>query len=88
MRITVYLSLLALGKDKDYMDESEHANYDRSRLLNDFVIKDKPESKTKLSKVIQTELSMCNLCNEILNYLNISLYDWICAEKSKGHDVC
>ncbi|XP_076426375.1 anoctamin-3-like isoform X2 [Peromyscus maniculatus bairdii] len=41
---------LALGKDKDYMDESEHANYDRSRLLNDFVIKDKPESKTKLSK--------------------------------------
>lgn len=46
------------------MDESEHANYDRSRLLNDFVIKDKPESKTKLSKVNQTELSMCNLCNE------------------------
>lgn len=60
----VYLSLLALGKEKDYMDESEHANYDRSRLLNDFVIKDKPESKTKLSKVNQTELSMCNLCNE------------------------
>ncbi|KAL6087732.1 hypothetical protein STEG23_027142, partial [Scotinomys teguina] len=43
----------ALGKDKDYMDESEHANYDRSRLLNDFVIKDKPESKTKVSKTIQ-----------------------------------
>ncbi|CAH6788135.1 Ano3 [Phodopus roborovskii] len=41
---------LALGKDKDYMDESEHANYDRSRLLNDFAIKDKPESKTKSSK--------------------------------------
>lgn len=58
-----YLSLSALGKDKDYMDESEHANYDRSHLLNDFVIKDKPESKTKLSKVIKTELSMCNLCN-------------------------
>ncbi|KFO23952.1 Anoctamin-3 [Fukomys damarensis] len=40
-----------LGKDKDYMDESEHANYDRSRLINDFVIKGKCESKTKLSKV-------------------------------------
>lgn len=41
---------VALGKDKDYMDESEHANYDRSRLINDFVIKGKCESKTKLSK--------------------------------------
>ncbi|KAF7462193.1 hypothetical protein GHT09_013007 [Marmota monax] len=41
---------LALGKEKDYMDESEHANYDRSRLINDFVIKDKPESKAKSSK--------------------------------------
>ncbi|XP_015290452.3 anoctamin-3 isoform X1 [Macaca fascicularis] len=41
---------LALGKDKDYTDESEHATYDRSRLINDFVIKDKSEFKTKLSK--------------------------------------
>uniref|UniRef100_A0A2K6ESU8 Anoctamin 3 n=1 Tax=Propithecus coquereli TaxID=379532 RepID=A0A2K6ESU8_PROCO len=40
----------ALGKDKDYTDESEHATYDRSRLINDFVIKDKSEFKTKLSK--------------------------------------
>jgi anoctamin-3 len=47
---------VALGKDKVYMDESEHANYDRSRLINDFVIKDKAESKTKLSKVILTKL--------------------------------
>lgn len=42
---------LALGKDKDYTDESEHATYDRSRLINDFVIKDKSEFKTKLSKI-------------------------------------
>ncbi|XP_029771415.1 anoctamin-3 [Suricata suricatta] len=41
---------LALGKDKDYMDESEHANYDRSRLIKDFVPKDNSESKAKLSK--------------------------------------
>ncbi|GAB1286670.1 Anoctamin-3 [Apodemus speciosus] len=41
---------LTLGKEKEYMDESEHANYDRSRLLNDFVTKNKPESKTKRSK--------------------------------------
>ncbi|XP_040836223.1 anoctamin-3 isoform X1 [Ochotona curzoniae] len=41
---------LALGKDKDYSDESEHANYDRSRLINDVATKEKPESKTKLSK--------------------------------------
>ncbi|KAL0629153.1 Anoctamin-3 [Plecturocebus cupreus] len=40
----------ALGKDKDYTDESEHATYDRSRLINDFVTKDKSEFKTKLSK--------------------------------------
>lgn len=38
------------GKDKDYMDESEHAHYDRSRLIKDFVPKDNIESKTKLSK--------------------------------------
>uniref|UniRef100_A0A9L0SHE8 Anoctamin 3 n=1 Tax=Equus caballus TaxID=9796 RepID=A0A9L0SHE8_HORSE len=42
---------LALGKDKDYMDESEHANYDRSRLIKDSVPKDSSESKTRLSKV-------------------------------------
>lgn len=53
-----FFSFLALGKDKDYMDESEHANYDRSRLINDFVTKDKPESKTKLSKVMQVKLSI------------------------------
>uniref|UniRef100_A0ABI7XIH8 Anoctamin n=1 Tax=Felis catus TaxID=9685 RepID=A0ABI7XIH8_FELCA len=41
---------LALGKDKDYMDESEHANYDRSRLIKDSVPKDNSESKAKLSK--------------------------------------
>ncbi|KAG8510784.1 Anoctamin-3, partial [Galemys pyrenaicus] len=40
---------LALGKDKDYMDESEHAHYDRSRLIKDFVPKDNTESKTRLS---------------------------------------
>ena len=45
------------------MDESEHANYDRSRLLNDFVTKNKPDSKTKESKVIQTELLMHNFYN-------------------------
>lgn len=65
------------------MDESEHANYDRSRLLNDFVIKNKPESKTK-SKVIKTELSMHNFCKVILKYLNISWYDWIYAGKPGG----
>lgn len=83
MHITFSFSVLALGKDKDYMDESEHANYDRSRLLNDFVIKDKPESKTKLSKVIHTKLSMHNFCNIIFKNLNISLYDWIRAGKTK-----
>ncbi|XP_077722295.1 anoctamin-3 isoform X4 [Canis aureus] len=41
---------LALGKDKDYMDESEHANYDRSRLIRDSVPRDNSESKAKLSK--------------------------------------
>nr|KAF6342457.1 anoctamin 3 [Pipistrellus kuhlii] len=41
---------LALGKDKDYLDESEHANYDRSRLIKDFVPKDDSESKKRLSK--------------------------------------
>lgn len=41
---------LALGKDKDYMDESEHANYDRSRLIKDFVPKNNSESKTRLPK--------------------------------------
>uniref|UniRef100_A0A2K6ESW5 Anoctamin n=1 Tax=Propithecus coquereli TaxID=379532 RepID=A0A2K6ESW5_PROCO len=45
----------SLGKDKDYTDESEHATYDRSRLINDFVIKDKSEFKTKLSKVMQIQ---------------------------------
>ncbi|KAF3821950.1 hypothetical protein GH733_007324 [Mirounga leonina] len=40
----------ALGKDKDYMDDSEHANYDRSRLIKDSVPKDNSESKAKLSK--------------------------------------
>uniref|UniRef100_A0A8D0XQ40 Uncharacterized protein n=1 Tax=Sus scrofa TaxID=9823 RepID=A0A8D0XQ40_PIG len=43
---------LALGKDKDYMDESEHANYDRSRLIKDFVPKNNSESKTRLPKVM------------------------------------
>lgn len=54
--ITFSFSFVALGKDKDYTDESEHATYDRSRLINDFVIKDKSEFKTKLSKVMRTKL--------------------------------
>jgi hypothetical protein len=65
MNVTFSVFFLALGKDKDYLDESEHANYDRSRLLNDFVTKDKPASKTKLSKVIKTELLMHNFRNMI-----------------------
>ncbi|ELW48950.1 Anoctamin-3 [Tupaia chinensis] len=36
--------------DKDYMEELEHTNYDRSRLINDFVVKNKPEPKTKSTK--------------------------------------
>ncbi|XP_058161610.1 anoctamin-3 isoform X5 [Dasypus novemcinctus] len=39
---------LALGKDKDYMDESEHANYDRSRLINNSVCKDKSDSNPRV----------------------------------------
>ncbi|KAF6102012.1 anoctamin 3 [Phyllostomus discolor] len=41
---------LALGKDKDYLDESEHANYDRSRLIKDFVPKENSESRRRLPK--------------------------------------
>lgn len=58
---------LALGKDKDYMDESEHAAYDRSRLIKDFVPKDNSESKAKLSKVTQTQLSVSHLKALCLN---------------------
>uniref|UniRef100_A0A8B9Y3J6 Anoctamin n=1 Tax=Bos mutus grunniens TaxID=30521 RepID=A0A8B9Y3J6_BOSMU len=39
-----------LGKDKDYTDESEHANYDRSRLIKDFVPKNNSEPKPRLPK--------------------------------------
>lgn len=52
MDIMFSFSFLALGKDKDYMDESEHANYDRSRLIKDFVPKNNSESKTRLPKVM------------------------------------
>uniref|UniRef100_A0A4W2FMM7 Anoctamin n=1 Tax=Bos indicus x Bos taurus TaxID=30522 RepID=A0A4W2FMM7_BOBOX len=41
---------LDLGKDKDYTDESEHANYDRSRLIKDFVPKNNSEPKPRLPK--------------------------------------
>lgn len=41
---------LALGKDKDFTDESEHANYDRSRLIKDFVPKNNSEPKPRLPK--------------------------------------
>lgn len=58
MNITVFVSVLALGKDKDYMDESEHANYDRSRLIKDFVPKDNSEPKRRLPKVMQIKLSI------------------------------
>lgn len=51
MDLIIYVSFLALGKDKDFLDESEHANYDRSRLIKDFVPKDDSESKKRLSKV-------------------------------------
>lgn len=61
MDIIFSFSFLALGKDKDYMDESEHANYDRSRLIKDSVPKDNSESKAKLSKVIQTKLSISHV---------------------------
>ncbi|KAB0399937.1 hypothetical protein E2I00_014804 [Balaenoptera physalus] len=40
----------ALGKDKDYTDESEHANYDRSRLIKDFVPQNNSEPKPRLPK--------------------------------------
>uniref|UniRef100_A0A4W2FLW6 Anoctamin 3 n=1 Tax=Bos indicus x Bos taurus TaxID=30522 RepID=A0A4W2FLW6_BOBOX len=42
---------LDLGKDKDYTDESEHANYDRSRLIKDFVPKNNSEPKPRLPKI-------------------------------------
>lgn len=61
MDVIFSFSFLALEKDKDYMDESEHANYDRSRLIKDSVPKDNSESKAKLSKVIQTKLSISHL---------------------------
>ncbi|XP_037695094.1 anoctamin-3 isoform X2 [Choloepus didactylus] len=46
---------LALGRDKDYMDESEHANYDRSRLITSSVFKDKSDSKPKVLSKISME---------------------------------
>lgn len=52
MDIIIFFSFVALGKDKDYLDESEHANYDRSRLIKDFVLKDNSESKRRLPKVM------------------------------------
>lgn len=57
MDLIVFVSFLGLGKDKDYLDESEHANYDRSRLIKDFVPKDDSESKKRLSKVRQGKLN-------------------------------
>lgn len=42
------------------MDESEHANYDRSRLIKDIVPKDNSDSKTRLSKVTQTIIISIN----------------------------
>lgn len=52
MDIIIFFSFVALEKDKDYLDESEHANYDRSRLIKDFVPKDNSESKRRLPKVM------------------------------------
>nr|XP_035967387.1 anoctamin-3-like [Halichoerus grypus] len=65
---------LALGKDKDYMDDSEHANYDRSRLIKDSVPKDNSESKAKLSKVIQSKLSISHLKAVFLKPFNSFQY--------------
>ncbi|XP_076970360.1 anoctamin-3 isoform X3 [Tamandua tetradactyla] len=48
---------LALGRDKDYMDDSEHANYDRSRLISNSVFKDKSDSKPKVLSKISTEMA-------------------------------
>lgn len=61
MDVIVFVSFLDLGKDKDYMDESEHANYDRSRLIKDFIPKDNSESKRRLPKVMQIILSVSHL---------------------------
>lgn len=58
MDIIFSFSFLDLGKDKDYTDESEHANYDRSRLIKDFVPKNNSEPKPRLPKVMQTKQSI------------------------------
>lgn len=51
MYLILFVSFLDLEEDKDYLDESEHANYDRSRLIKDVFPEDDSESEKKLSKV-------------------------------------
>lgn len=88
MNVIFSLSFLALGKDKDYMDESEHANYDRSRLIKDSVPKDSSESKTRLSKVMQIKLPVSHVktvTSKTIQFFSILIY--IVLESIRGRTV-
>lgn len=88
MNVIFSLSFLALGKDKDYMDESEHANYDRSRLIKDSVPKDNSESKTRLSKVMQIKLPVSHVktvTSKTIQFFSILIY--IVLESIRGRTV-
>lgn len=69
------------------MDDSEHANYDRSRLIKDFVPKGNPDNKTRLPKVMQTKLSVNHL-NTIMTLKAFQLFSiliYIVLENTRRH---
>lgn len=86
MDVIFSFSFLALGKNKDYTDESEHANYDRSRLIKDFVPQNNSEPKPRLPKVMQTKQSVSHLktlTSQSIQFFSI-LID-IVLERIRGH---